>query len=58
MIKREDLKIGDTTIVDGLKVKMYKKELLTLSGRDYYALIGKTKRGKLWSTGYICIKAD
>ena len=57
-MKKEDLKIGDTIKVDGKSVKFYKRVEATIYNKDYYALIGKTKNNKRWSTDFIPVTKD
>jgi hypothetical protein len=57
-MKREDLKIGDTIKVDGKDVKLFEKKTMSLDGVNYYALIGKTKFNKKWSTDYMPVIKD
>ena len=56
MIKREDLKIGDTIKVEGLEVTMKERHDQEINGVKRYVLIGETKNGKRWSTDFIYIK--
>lgn len=57
-MKREDLRIGDTIKVDGKDVTFFKKVTETINNKNYYALIGKTKNNREWSTDFIPVTKD